>query len=139
MPHNLGHYLGLYVHDVGECRFEPAIACFEDEEAFKRSGLDDPEELIAVSDDLLSGKLRKGMTVTNEPGVYFIPSLLQKYKNDDSVSHLINWDKVEEYTEVGGVRIEDDLVITEDGHEVYHDLPRTCDEIEAWMAGKDYK
>lgn len=123
-PHGLGHYLGLYVHDVGICTFKDS---------------EGKETDLPRSQGIGTRVLEKGVVCTNEPGIYFIPLMINKYKNDPETTSLFNWDKVEEYIEVGGVRIEDDLVITDDGHEVYHDLPRTCDEIEAWMAGKDYK
>jgi len=48
-------------------------------------------------------------------------------------------EKMERFKNFGGVRLEDDVLITETGHELLDDLPRTCDEVEAWMAGRDYK
>lgn len=61
---------------------------------------------------------------------------VEKFKNDPEKSQYYDFDKIEEYMEIGGIRIEDDILITEDGYEVYHDVPRTVEEIEAWMAGE---
>lgn len=123
MPHSLGHYLGLYTHDVGACKFP--------EDNPKYAG-------VPHSTSIKEAVLEPGMCCTNEPGIYFMPLLINKYKNDAEKSGFFNWDLVEAYTPVGGVRIEDDLVITKDGHEVYHELPRTCDEIESFMATGEY-
>lgn len=92
------------------------------------------------------------MAITIEPGCYFVDYLLEKSLNDPSVACYLNkekvelfyllinnlclcfWSKIEEFREVGGVRIEDDVVITKDGCRLLVDVPRTVEEIEKFMS-----
>ena len=75
------------------------------------------------------------MVLSDEPGIYFIRFLLEQGYNDETVKDFFDKDKIEKYIdEVGGVRIEDDILINEDGCELLTvGLPRTVDEIEEWM------
>jgi len=118
MPHSLGHYLGLFTHDVGCC-------------------IHSDDDNCSVSTPLPSGEAMKaGMVITVEPGIYFIRSIIEKHKNDPIKAKFIDFDKVEEYFYVGGVRIEDNVLVTETGYENLSILPRTVEEIEAFMAAK---
>lgn len=120
MPHSLGHYLGMYTHDVGCCLHSDTDNC-------------------TVSTSLTTPTLilEEGMVVTVEPGVYFIRSIIEDIRaNPDKAKH-VDFDKVEEFFYVGGVRIEDDVLVTADGYENLSPLPRTVDEIEAFMAGNN--
>ena len=74
------------------------------------------------------------MNHTNEPGIYFIDALIEKAQNNEETKQYYDFEKIEAYKEVGGVRIEDNVFITEDGCDRYTDVPRTVEEIEAWMA-----
>ncbi|MGH8200962.1 MAG: Xaa-Pro dipeptidase [Steroidobacteraceae bacterium] len=102
MPHGIGHLLGLEVHDVG---------------GFMRSpdGGD-----IARPDGhpylRLTRVLEEGFVVTMEPGLYFIPQLLEAARGDSRSRH-INWRRVDSLRKFGGIRVEDDLAVTATGHE----------------------
>lgn len=97
-PHGLGHLLGMDTHDVGG-----------------RPNYSDPDPLLAYL--RLRRPLQKGMVLTDEPGIYFSPFLLKDVLDDESKAKYIDKDVLEKYWYVGGVRIEDDLLITEDGYE----------------------
>lgn len=100
-PHGLGHFIGLQVHDVAGKQ-----ANTEGER------LPQPEHHPYLR---LLHELQPGHVVTVEPGVYFIPSLLKPWRNSDH-RDMVNWAKVDEYMPYGGIRIEDDVVVTENGH-----------------------
>jgi Xaa-Pro dipeptidase len=92
-PHGLGHYLGLQVHDVAGHQSDAAGTAIKqpDNHPFLR----------------LTDVLREHAVVTIEPGLYFIPMLLQSQRNNKH----INWDKVEKFLPYGGIRIEDNVVV----------------------------
>lgn len=96
-PHGLGHFLGLQVHDVGVSNTENTDA-----------------KLAELFPKLRTVRtLEPGNVITVEPGIYFIPMLLKKLK-DSPVSNLVNWDLVQALTPCGGVRIEDDVLVTKE-------------------------
>jgi Xaa-Pro dipeptidase len=78
--------------------------------------------------------LQPGMVITIEPGIYFIPALLKPALEDDKMSKFLNENKLKEMFDFGGVRIEDNLIITEDGYENLTDVPKERDEIEKVMS-----
>ena len=97
-PHGLGHYLGLQTHDVAGLIADAAGTPIPrpDGHPFLR----------------LTRTLEAGNVLTIEPGLYFIEPLLRKWRmNGDATA--INWDKVEELAPYGGVRIEDNMVVTD--------------------------
>ena len=116
MPHSLGHYLGLYTHDVGCCLHSDKDNCTVS------TGVTSPTQL-----------LKAGMVITVEPGIYFIRSIIDDFKKNPDKAKYVDFEKVEEYFYVGGVRIEDDVLVTETGYENLSPLPRTVEEIEAFM------
>jgi Xaa-Pro aminopeptidase len=74
------------------------------------------------------------MVLSDEPGIYFIPYLLEKGFNDDNVKQYFNQEEIKKYYEFGGVRIEDDILITEDGCiNLTEGMPRTVEQIEETM------
>ncbi len=102
LPHGIGHLLGLEVHDVGGFMRSPDggdIPC-PDGHPYLR----------------LTRTLEEGFVVTMEPGLYFIPQLLEAARAD-ARSGGINWSRVESLRKFGGIRIEDDLAVTATGHE----------------------
>ncbi len=119
MPHGLGHLIGLDVHDVGG--YLPA-----NPPRSKEPGLRSLRH---------ARELKPGMVTTNEPGCYFIEFLLDGKGHDIDLS-AIDVPKAKEYLDVGGVRIEDAIHITDVGNEILTPsfLPRSVDEVEAFMA-----
>ena len=116
----MGHFLGLYTHDVGPCVQKKDESGNETE----------VPQTLAITQNVT---LKKSMVLTIEPGIYFHHVLIDKYKNDKDLAHFFNFDQVAEYMSVGGIRIEDDVLVTEDGFENLSIVPRTVEEIEAYM------
>ena len=75
------------------------------------------------------------MVTTIEPGIYFIQGLFDEVKLNDKIKDYFNFDKIKEYMDVGGVRLEDNIVVTPSGYKVMTNCPRTTEEIEKCMAG----
>jgi Xaa-Pro aminopeptidase len=79
----------------------------------------------------LGRKLQPGFVITNEPGIYFIPALIDKWQNEKINTGFINFDKVNEYRDFGGIRLEDDILVTETGSRILGKrIPVTPDEVE---------
>ena len=117
-PHGLGHFLGLDTHDVGG--YPKGV------DRIDRPGL----RFLRARRDL-----QPGMVVTIEPGCYFIPALLKPALEDEEQRQFLNRARVEALMDFGGIRIEDNLVITEDGHENLTDVPKRVSDIEKLRAG----
>jgi Xaa-Pro aminopeptidase len=123
-PHGLGHMLGLDVHDM-EGLGENNVGY---NESLKRS------DQFGLAYLRLGRKLEPGFVVTNEPGCYFIPALIDIWKGEKKHSQFINYDQVELYRGFGGVRIEDDVLITDEGSRVLGTpIPKTVEEVEDTM------
>jgi Xaa-Pro aminopeptidase len=85
----------------------------------------------------LARRLQPGFVMTDEPGIYFIPALIDKWKSENKFTEFINYNKLEPYSGFGGIRIEDDLLITHDGCKVLgKPIPKTTQEIETIMQSK---
>ena len=120
-PHGLGHQMGLDVHDMEDLG-EDYVGY---DEKTKRS------DQFGIAYLRLAKELQPGYMVTVEPGIYFIPALIDKWKGEKKFTQFINYDKVEEYRDFGGVRIEDNVLVTEDGHRVIgKTIPKTPEDIE---------
>jgi len=83
--------------------------------------------------------LKKHNVVTTEPGCYFNDYILEKSFKDENLAKYLVKEKIEEYKIVGGVRIEDDVIVLEKGCENMTDVPRSIEEIELCMAGKEWR
>jgi Xaa-Pro dipeptidase len=101
-PHGLGHFIGLQVHDV---------AGFHADETGRHIPKPEGHPFLR-----LTRKIEPRFVFTIEPGFYFIEPLLADLKKSDDAKY-INWAKVDDFRKFGGVRIEDDVVVTENGHE----------------------
>lgn len=125
MPHGLGHQMGLDVHDM-EGLGETFVGYDSQTERSQQFGLA----------SLRMGKtLRKGHVITCEPGIYFIPALLDKWEREHINSSFINYDKVRSMATFGGMRVEDDILVTETGRRVLggRRIPYTVEQIEDYM------
>ena len=124
-PHGLGHMMGLDVHDM--------------------EGLD--ENLVGYDDTVqrstqfglaylrLAKALQPGYVITVEPGIYFIPELIKNWRETGKHKEYINYEKLDDYLDFGGIRIEDDILVTQDSHRVLgKPIPKTIAEIEDLMA-----
>ncbi len=122
MPHGIGHMLGLDVHDMealGEnyVGYSPEV---------KRS------EQFGTAFLRFALPYKPGHVLTIEPGCYFIPELIERWKSEGKFWEFINYDKLSRFMPIGGVRIEDNVMITEKGHKVLgKPIPKTVKEIEA--------
>ncbi|NPA67330.1 MAG: aminopeptidase P family protein [Chlorobi bacterium] len=124
-PHGLGHMMGLDVHDM-EGLGEDYVGY---DDTVKRS------KLFGTAFLRMARKLEPGFVVTVEPGIYFIPALIDIWKKENKFTEFINYDKLEEYRNFGGIRIEDDILITENGCKVLgKPIPKTVEEIENLMS-----
>ncbi|RZC33277.1 xaa-Pro dipeptidase-like, partial [Asbolus verrucosus] len=121
-PHGLGHLLGLDVHDVG--------GYLENQPARRTH----PRGI----DKLRTARiLQERMILTIEPGCYFVDILLDEALADPTLSQFLEPEVIKRFRGFGGVRIEDDVLITKEGVVNLTKVPRTVQEIEDWMAGKD--
>ncbi|MFH1727616.1 MAG: aminopeptidase P family protein [Pseudomonadota bacterium] len=120
-PHGLGHMLGIDAHDM-ENLGEDYIGY---DETVQRS------DQFGLAYLRLARKLQKGFVVTIEPGIYFIQTLIKKFKEEGKFLDFVNYDKVFEDIGFGGIRIEDDVLVTEDAYRVIGKrIPKTVNEIE---------
>ena len=124
-PHGLGHMLGLDVHDM-EGLGENLVGYSE---SVKRS------DQFGTAYLRLGKELESGFVITVEPGIYFIPALIDKWKSEGKFMDFINYEKVESYKNFGGIRIEDDVLVTDIGSRVLgKPIPKTVKEVEDMMS-----
>lgn len=120
-PHGLGHMMGLDVHDM-EGLGENFVG-YDDK--YSRS------DQFGLAYLRLAKALTAGNVFTIEPGIYFIPELIDKWKSENKFPEFINYNRVEDYRNFGGIRIEDDILVTEDGYRILGKaIPKTIEEIE---------
>lgn len=127
LPHGLGHMMGLDVHDM---------------EALDQRNVGFDEETQPILDQFgtnalrMGRKLEEGFVVTDEPGIYFIPQLIDEWREKGHCAEFLNFDKLETYKDFGGVRIEDDILITKDGCRFLGEnrIPYHPKDVEEFMA-----
>ena len=124
MPHGLGHMMGLDVHDMED--LGQIYVGYDDEIR--------PVSQFGTAALRLGRKLQPGFVITNEPGIYFIPALIDQWKSEKTNHEFINFDRLEAYRTFGGIRLEDDLLITETACELIGErIPITPEEVESTM------
>lgn len=106
LPHGLGHMMGMDVHDMEG--LDQINVGFDEE---TRPNL----EQFGTNCLRMGRRLEEGFMVTDEPGIYFIPALIDEWKASGYCKEFINFDLLETYKDFGGIRIEDDVLITKDG------------------------
>ena len=125
MPHGLGHNMGLDVHDMEDLG-ENLVGYDPDQQRAKQLGLGSLR---------MARRLVPGHVITDEPGIYFIPALIEKFKKEGLGLDFVNYAKLESYYDFGGIRIEDDVLITATGARRLGPkrLPASPEEVEAAM------
>ena len=124
-PHGLGHMLGLDVHDM-ENLGEDYIGYSKD---IRRS------EQFGLAYLRYAKKLAPGLVLTVEPGIYFIPELIRQWKEANKHTEYLDYDKIMKHIDFGGIRIEDNVLITESGHQVLgKPIPKTVEDVEKFCA-----
>ncbi|MDE5962928.1 MAG: aminopeptidase P N-terminal domain-containing protein [Alistipes sp.] len=128
MPHGLGHGIGLDVHDC------EAMG----ERSFDFSTIAERAAKSATCIYRTAWRIESGTVMSDEPGIYFIPALIDKCRAEGLYKGLVDYDALDAYRDFGGIRIEDDLLVTEDGCRIIGDrkIPITVEELEA-VVGKE--
>jgi Xaa-Pro aminopeptidase len=123
MPHGLGHMIGMDVHDM-ENLGEQRVGYGSMERSTQ----------LGLKSLRLARELEAGFVLTVEPGIYFIPQLIEKMKSEGKWKSYVNYDALESYYSFGGIRIEDDILVTPDGQKVLgKPIPKTVVEVEELM------
>ncbi len=121
-PHGLGHMIGLDVHDMEDLG-EDLVGYTEGQPRSKQFGLRSLR---------LARPLESGFVLTVEPGIYFIPELIGQWQTEGRHADFIDYDKVNAFLDFSGVRIEDNVLITEEGYRVLGPpIPKSIEEVEA--------
>jgi len=125
LPHGLGHMMGMDVHDMED--LGQIYVGYDDEVR--------PIPQFGTSSLRMGRKLQPGFVITDEPGCYFIPALIDQWRAQGMHKDFLVYDKIESYKDFGGIRLEDDILITENGSRFLGDrrAPITVEEIEDVM------
>ena len=124
MPHGLGHMMGLDVHDMEN--YGQINVGYDDETR--------PSNQFGLGSLRCGRRLQPGFVITDEPGCYFIHALIDQWRQQGTNKDYINFDELEKWKDFGGIRIEDDILVTADGCRVLgKPIPKTVAEIEATM------
>ena len=127
-PHGLGHNMGLDVHDMEDLG-ENLVGYDPDQQRARQLGLGSLR---------MARRLRPGHVITDEPGIYFIPALIEKFKKEGLGGSFVNYAALESYYDFGGIRLEDDVLVTASGARRLgpHRLPIAPDDVEAALAAR---
>ena len=125
-PHGLGHNMGLDVHDMEDLG-ENLVGYDPDQQRAKQLGLGSLR---------MARRLKPGHVISDEPGIYFIPALIEKFKKEGLGKDFVNYAKLESYYDFGGIRLEDDVLVTETGARRLgrSRLPIAPEDVEAAMS-----
>ena len=125
-PHGLGHNMGLDVHDMEDLG-ENLVGYDPDQQRAKQLGLGSLR---------MARRLVPGHVITDEPGIYFIPALIEKFKKEGLGGDFVNYAALEGYYDFGGIRLEDDVLVTPTGARRLgpHRLPIAPSDVEAALA-----
>ena len=129
LPHGLGHAMGMDVHDM-----EGLGQTFVGYDEKTR-----PSTQFGTASLRFARRLEEGHVVTDEPGIYFIPALIDLWRKEGTNAEFLCFDEIEKYKDFGGIRIEDDVLITKDGCRFLGEkrIPYHVDEVEAFLAARD--
>ena len=125
LPHGLGHMMGMDVHDM-ENLGQTNVGYDEEIQ---------PSTQFGTASLRMGRRLQKGFVVTDEPGIYFIPDLIDNWKANNINSDFLNFDVIEKYKDFGGIRIEDDVLVTENGVRFLGKdiIPYHADDVEKYV------
>ena len=125
MPHGLGHMMGLDVHDMED--LGQIYVGYDDETR--------PIDQFGTSSLRMGRRLQEGFVITDEPGCYFIPALIDQWRAQGMHKEFLNYDKIETFKDFGGIRLEDDILIIPGGSRFLGDkrTPITVEEGEEIM------
>lgn len=129
LPHGLGHSMGMDVHDMEG--LGQVYVGFDNEVR--------PSTQFGTNALRFGRRLQKGFVITDEPGIYFIPALIDDWKKNGTNAQFLNFDKIDEYRDFGGIRIEDDVLITDEGCRFIGSkrIPYHVEDVEEFMRSRE--
>ncbi len=125
LPHGLGHMMGLDVHDMEDLGQQ--YVGYDDEIR--------PSTQFGLASLRMGRRLQEGFVITDEPGCYFIPALIDQWRAEGLHKDFLNFDVIDTYKDFGGIRLEDDILITPEGSRFTGEkrIPITIEEVESIM------
>ena len=125
LPHGLGHMMGLDVHDMED--LGQIYVGYDDETR--------PSTQFGLASLRMGRCLQEGFVMTDEPGCYFIPALIDQWRAEKKYTDFLNYDAIESFKNFGGIRLEDDILITPEGSRFLGEkrIPITVEEVENIM------
>ena len=125
LPHGLGHMMGIDVHDMED--LGQIYVGYDDEIR--------PSDQFGLASLRMGRRLQEGFVITDEPGCYFIPALIDKWRAENINSEFLNFDAIDKFKDFGGIRLEDDILITPEGSRFTGEkhIPITIEEVEKIM------